>query len=147
MLTIEESVEISRPPQTVYEFVADYRNAQRILAGFESFEALDTPTASLGARIRATARIFGVRLDTVFEVVELEPGRIIRTRSIEGPPGESTWRFEQSGAGSTVTLSMSVDTIGGLGGAIQQMVAGTIRDTIRKSLGRLSRELGPATVE
>jgi len=144
MLTIEESIEISRPPQTVYEFVADYRNAQKFLAGFDSFEALDAPTASLGGRIRATGSILGVRVDSVFEVIELEPNKLIRTRSVQGPAGESSWRFEQVGSGTRVTLSMGLESTSGLGGVIQRMVTSTIRDTVRESLSRLGREFGSA---
>ena len=140
MLTIEERIEIQRPPEAVYEFVADYRNAQKFLVAFDRFEAVDAPTASLGGRIRASGRVLGVRVDSVFEVIELERGKLIRTRSIQGPAGESSWRFEPRGSGTKVTLSMGLDSGVGLGGVIQRMVTDTIRGTIRESLVRLGKQ-------
>lgn len=142
MLTIEESIEIPRSPQAVYEFVSDYRNAPKFMAGFDSFEVLDAPTASPGSRIRASGSILGMRVDSVLEVIEIEPNRLIRIRSLHGPSGESSWRFEQLGLGTKVTLSMVLE---GTGGIIQRMVTSMIRDTVRESLARLGREFGSAS--
>ncbi len=141
MLTIEETIEIPLPPHAVYDYVADSRNAKNFMVGFDRFEPLGSPVAELGARIDATGRLLGVSVHSVFEIVELKPGALIRTRSIEGPAGEALWRFQPNGTGALVKLSMGLESPGRLGAIIQRLVEGAVRQNLRQSLAKLKDAL------
>ena len=98
----EESVEIDRPPEEVFSYVANPENLPEWtnLVLEVRKDAEDQPHA--GDRFSVVAKFLGRRFETPFEVSAHEPPRHHSDRSTGGPfEQEYIYTFEQTGAGGT----------------------------------------------
>jgi uncharacterized membrane protein len=100
----EESVEINRPLQEVFSYVANPKNIPEWsnLALEVREETEGQPHQ--GYRFIAAAKFLGRRLEMPFEVTAYEPNRLYSHRSTGGPfPVEWTLTFEQAAGGIRLT--------------------------------------------
>ncbi|MGQ9674134.1 MAG: SRPBCC family protein [Chloroflexota bacterium] len=104
MRKIRESIEIAAPVESVFEFVADFRNSLRWMHGFDRFEALTNRTRGHGARARVTGRLGGIPLTTELEIVEFVPNRRLVSASSSGVKSISAWLFEPTEQGTRVSF-------------------------------------------
>ena len=98
----EESVEIDRPPEEVFSYVANPENLPEWtnLVLEVRKDAEDQPNAV--DRFSVVAKFLGRRFETPFEVSAHEPPRHHSDRSTGGPfEQEYIYTFEQTGAGGT----------------------------------------------
>jgi ligand-binding SRPBCC domain-containing protein len=100
---IEESVVINRPPEEVFDYVANRENLPEWSAPIQ--EVQKETQGSLveeGARFTTVAKFLGRRFETPFEVSVHEPPRRHTDRSTGGPfPQEFTHIFEEVEGGGT----------------------------------------------
>ena len=99
---IEESVQIDRPLQEVFDYVANRENlpewSNLIL---EVRKEVSHPLRE-GDRFTTVAKFLGRRFETPFEVIAHEPPRRHTDRSVGGPfPQEYTHTFEETEGGGT----------------------------------------------
>ena len=81
-MRVEREVEIARPPEEVFDFVADARNDPRWCSRVELCEQVAGDGPGLGARYRARHRPTRLKpaAELSIEVVGFEPGRRIDWR-------------------------------------------------------------------
>ena len=106
----EESVEIDRPPEEVFSYVANPENLPEWtnLVLEVRKDAEDQPNAV--DRFSVVAKFLGRRFETPFEVSAHEPPRHHSDRSTGGPfEQEYIYTFEQTGRGGT-RLTQVVET-------------------------------------
>ena len=102
-MRVEESVEINRPVEEVYEYVADPQNLPEwagIIQEVQKEGQEGQPKE--GDRFTTVAQFLGRRFETPFEVTAHESPRLHSHRSTGGPiPQEVTYTFEETAAGGT----------------------------------------------
>jgi uncharacterized membrane protein len=134
MPTIEENAFIDRPPQEVFDYVAEPANLPVWDSSIVHAERLDNGPMGVGSRMKGTSKILGRRFDWTTEVVEFEPPRRSSMRSVDGDLKFTvTFTTEPEGSGTRITQRVDADS--GLGG-----VFGKIADPlVQKAQARTTR--------
>ena len=99
---VEESVEINRPPDVVFSYVANPENLPEWSGIVLDVQREGQDPLREGARFTTVAKFLGRRFETPFEVVSYEPPRRSSHKSTGGPmPQEWTRTFEETEGGGT----------------------------------------------
>jgi hypothetical protein len=105
VVDVRTEIEIDRPRSQVAEYATNPNNA---LAWYEHIKEVDWNSAKpleVGSRIVFGAHFLGKRLDYVYEIKELDPGRRLVMATAEGPfPMETTYAWEDTTNGGTKML-------------------------------------------
>jgi uncharacterized protein YndB with AHSA1/START domain len=120
MAMAERTIEIARPPEDLFDFVADGLNGPRWRAG-----VLDGVRGPGGRRVAAD-----------YEVTEFEPARRLAFTAIAGPirpTGE--YRLERTEAGCRLTFGLRAD----LGGWQRLVMSGAVQRTMDGEMMALDR--------
>ncbi|RDV10999.1 hypothetical protein DXK94_07490 [Arthrobacter sp. RT-1] len=143
MPVTEESITIARPPQEVFDFLANFEN----LSAFDAFvtasgQVGDGPPG-LGTRGRGTTRFMGQQFDWMVEFTEFEPPRRMVSRSVEGKRDvTATFTLEPADGGTRVTERIETGAMGGLLGRLPDpLVNRLLGRSLRGNLKTLSRVL------
>ena len=143
MPVTEESVTIARPPQEVFDFLANFEN----LSAFDAFvtasgQVGDGPPG-LGTRGRGTTRFMGQQFDWMVELTEFEPPRRMVSRSVEGKRDvTATFTLEPADGGTRVTERIETGAMDGLLGRLPDpLVNRLLGRSLRGNLKTLSRVL------
>ena len=89
MHTIDKSIEVRAPVETVYDQWTQFEEFPRFMKGLEQVRQLDDK------RLRFTASIAGKREEWDAEIIEQVPDQKISWRSISGVMNEGTVFFEK----------------------------------------------------
>ena len=84
MVRATTSVEIDRPADDVFEFVAEFTNNPRWQRGMRACRWTSDPPHGVGATYEQEARFLGKDVRNTFRVTDLEPGRRISFESTGG---------------------------------------------------------------
>jgi uncharacterized membrane protein len=128
------SVGIAADPETVFEWVADYRHVAQALEGVERWEPLDHQTQGRGARFSVSMNALGFPLESELVLDVWEQPSAIGWRSESGLIEQTgRWDFQGGPDGTEVTLTISyVPPLGVVG----QLVAGEVDALVRARLER-----------
>lgn len=85
MIEVTTTAEVDRPADELFVFVADMSNNPRWQRGMQRCSWITEPPIEAGSRYRQHARFLGRDIVSTFEVVEFEPDRRIRIRTIDSP--------------------------------------------------------------
>lgn len=130
---------IARPPAEVFAWVADHRNARRVLEGVERWEPMGTQTEGVGARFDVALSVPGLPLENVLVLDRWDEPRAIGWRSESGLVVQTgSWRFEPHGEGTEVTLTISYEPPGGaLGGLVAAGADRLVQRRLDQALERM----------
>ena len=84
MTEVTASIEIDRPANVVFDFLADMENNPKWQKGQQYCEWTSEPPLKLGSTYDQRARFLGKEIISSFEVVEYESGRRIRIKTTSG---------------------------------------------------------------
>lgn len=111
---VGEDIEIRRPPQQVFDYVADVGNYPEWMA-----HVLDVDKDAVGAprqsdRFVVAIKSVGRRFETPYERVSYEAGRRCEDRAVGGPVPSQLWHsaFEETPAGTQFTRAVDVESVG-----------------------------------
>jgi len=141
---VSESIEVSAPPQVVWDYLADPENYLRFMSGITRWEVQGEPRSGLGARARMLIRVGAAEVGGVIEWVEFSEPRDMAWSSVTGIDQRGRWRIrELPGERSRVELRYAYGVAGsGISGWVAEMVASpTLRRHIRRTLQQLKRQL------
>lgn len=143
MPVVEESVVIARPPQEVFDFLAEFKN----LSVYDAFVSVsgqvgDGPPG-LGTRGWGTTRFMGQQSDWTVEYTEFEPPRRMVSRTVEGTRDvTATFTLETADGGTRVTERLEAGAMGGfLDKLPEPLVNRLLGRSLRGNLITLSRVL------
>ncbi len=104
-MRVEESVEINRSPEEVFDYVANPLNLPEWSGLAIEIEVKDAPAVALreGDTFTAAGKFLGRRFETPFERISIEPNRRYTDRATGGPIPDQDWIYtlEEMPAGST----------------------------------------------
>jgi uncharacterized membrane protein len=136
------SIDISAPPERVWEFVNDPEKYLHFMHGITRWEVDGDQATGRGARYRMLMRVGSAEVGGLVEVTEYEEGRDMAWNSVTGVDQRGRWRVRARPAGRThveFRLSYGVAGAGLLGWLSERFSAPTVQSNLRKSLQQLKR--------
>ena len=112
-MKVETSVEIRRPVEEVFAYVADPTTTPRYSSTWVESSLVGAGPMRVGSRVKRVARFLGRRLEMTAEVTEYEPNHKLSGRSVSGPiPGTIEFRFEPTESGTRVRVRVDAQAEG-----------------------------------
>jgi uncharacterized protein YndB with AHSA1/START domain len=120
MPSIEESIEINRPCDEVFDYATDVEHITLYQSNVVDYTQETAGPREKGARDRGTVKVAGKKLDFTQEMVEWEPPHRAVLRSLEAPMSwDLEMRFEELGPSRTrMTIHQEVGELGGFFGRL-----------------------------
>jgi uncharacterized membrane protein len=134
-------VRIAAAPETVFDFIDDWRNAMRYLKRVDRWVLLDPEGGTgVGAVFDIGVQAGPTHLDGRLQVTENERPRTIAFRSMDGPRFEGRWTLTPDGDGTDVVLHASYELPGGIiGRVVGSFVGRNAQNDLKQSLAELKR--------
>jgi uncharacterized membrane protein len=143
-MRINESVDISTPPQTVWDYLADPENYLRFMSGITHWEVVGDRANGLGARYRILVQVGAAELGGLIEMVEWDEPFDISWHSITGVDQRGRWRIRRLNDGrSNVEFRFAYGVVGGgpAGWVTEVAAAPLLRRQMRRTLQQLKRQV------
>lgn len=135
------SVEIDVPAASAWAVIADFSRNPEWQRGMKACQWVTEPPLAVGSRYEQRASFLGREIRSLFEVVELEPGRRVSIDTIEGTfPITVTRSVEAAGDGCVVTAEVSGDA-GGIFGILSPLMRPLVKRSVDGDYARLKRLL------
>ena len=143
-MRLAECVEISAPPEAVWDYLAEPEYYLRFMSGVTRWEVQGEQRNGKGARYRMLIRIGAAEVGGLIEMVEWSEPREMAWSSITGVDQRGRYRIRKLPRGrSRVELRYQYGVAGsGIWGWISEMVsAPTLGRHIRRTLHQLKRQV------
>ena len=112
-MKVDTSVEIRRPIQEVFAYVADPSTTPRYSSTWLESALVGSGPMRVGSQVKRVARFLGWRLEVTAVVTDYEPNRKLSGRSIGGPiPGTIEFLFEATERGTRVRVNVDAQAEG-----------------------------------
>lgn len=130
-------VEIQRPADEVFAYLADFENNPDWQGGMVACRWTSEARGVVGATYEQEARFLGRPIRTTFEVTALEPGRSVSIASIVSTfPIQVTRRVEPTAGGCRVTAHVRGQPTG-----LLKLFSGMVPRSVAKDYAQLKRRL------
>jgi uncharacterized protein YndB with AHSA1/START domain len=140
-LKVETTVQIARPPDDVFAFIAEPENLPRWDPAIREVRRKEPGPVAKGSGLVVSAEESGRRVTVDSHVTEFEPGRAFGVAAtFSGVPLRLQWRLDPSGSGTKLTTTAEAQLSGFLsfaGGMIRPIVT----ERLEKSHANLKRIL------
>ena len=124
----ELSVVIERPVEEVFAFATDPENDPLWQSTSLETEQTSGGPVGVGSTFRNTSKLLGCRIETAYEVTEMEPPRRQCVRIVSGPiPGSGCYLFESADGGSTRFTQIFEAEVGGFFRLAEPLVGRALR--------------------
>jgi uncharacterized protein YndB with AHSA1/START domain len=135
-------IEIARPRAEVAGYACDPDTATEWYENIKAVEWRTSPPLTVGTRVAFVATFLGRRLEYTYEVRDLVPGERFVMSTSEGPfPMETTYTFEDAGAGATRMTLRNRGEPAGFSKLAAPMMAAAMRRANAKDLRRIKEIL------
>jgi uncharacterized membrane protein len=141
-MRVGASIEISAPPEAVWEQISDPARYLHFMSGITRWEVSGKQRAGLGARYRMLLRAGSAEVGGLIETVEFTPPRDLAWTSVTGIDQRGRWRLRERPAGRTrveLRLSYGVAGAGLLGWLSERAAAPIVRGHMQRSVQQLKR--------
>jgi uncharacterized membrane protein len=141
-MRVAAGIEISAPPEQVWEFIVDPERYLHFMSGITRWEVCSAEPKGLGARYRMLMRVGSAEVGGLVEVTEYDEPRDMAWNSVTGVDQRGRWRVRERGLGRThveFRLSYGIAGSGLLGWLSEQFSAPTVTNNLRRSLQQLKR--------
>ncbi|WP_030292908.1 SRPBCC family protein [Streptomyces katrae] len=140
MSAIRESIDISRSPDDVFDYMTDPTHLPEWQSSAVSARPLDGAPLHVGSKVRVTRRMGKRRFPMTMEVKELDPPRSWRLRGLDGPVrGDVRGTIEPLDGGRRSRVTLDLDFEGhGIGRVIAPLV---VKPYARKEMPRNEEKL------
>jgi carbon monoxide dehydrogenase subunit G len=137
MVRVEQTIEIARPIEDVFDVLTPFENLPRWETGILEAGQTTPGPLGIGARGRDLRRFMGKPTETVYEVTDYARPTRFAVRSVAGStPVEARYTFTASAAGTRVQSRAELG-IGGLMGLFSPLLRRMINRQHAKDLQQL----------
>ncbi len=143
-MRLSESVQVSAPPQAVWDFLAEPDNYLRFMSGVTRWEVVGDKRSGLGARYRMLLRVGAAEVGGLIEMVEFAEPNDMAWTSVTGVDQRGRWRIRDARDGrARVEFRYAYGVAGGgIFGWLSEMVAApTLGRHVRRTLHQLKRQV------
>lgn len=143
---LQQTVQISRPPADVFDFLVDLHNHPRVASGIRAVHGAEDGPLTLGRRYQQTSVMLGQTLEATIEVTRFEPHRELCLQAVTGlVPVTRTFQLAADDHdGTEVTLAVEAEPGRGLR-LMVPLIERTAREQIASTLQRLKEVLESET--
>jgi uncharacterized membrane protein len=143
-MRVRAAIEISAPPEAVWEWVSDPTRALDFFSGLTRWEVLSEQPTGLGARYRMLLRVGSAEVGGTVEVIEFDKARDMAWTSVTGLDQRGRWRLRARPGGRTrveLRLSYGVAGAGFFGWIAERVAAPTFRGHLERTVRQLKRQV------
>lgn len=143
MAPITGSIEISRPPQDVFDYVGDLSKHPEWQTGLLSVELVTDGPTKLGSRAKETRHVPGSNQTYEYEITKWDPPRVAAFKVMTGPVRpEGTIRFTSLDDGTRTRVDFEMEFHGhGLGKVLVPLAAHDARKHVPGDLQALKERV------
>ena len=146
MITVNITIDIIRPPEEVFAFLADFENNPQWQNGMKACTWTSAPPLRVGSTYAQEASFLGRRILSEFEVVAYEPESMVKATSPTGTfPITFTRSVAPHGGGTRVKALIEGDS-SGVFKIAEPLLAPMVRKSIEADYARLKALLERALV-
>ena len=131
MTKVAINIHINRPPDQVFAYISNPENNPQWQGGMREATITSTGPLGVGSTYVQVASFLGRRIESHFEIVEYEPGHLIKGKSITGTfPITFTRTVESADPGSHVSALITGQPSGIfrlLGPLLDKMVESSVK--------------------
>jgi uncharacterized membrane protein len=143
-MRVQARIEISAPPEAVWEWVSDPGRYLNFMSGITRWEVVGDQRTGVGARHRMLLLVGSAEVGGLIEIVESVAPRDLAWTSITGVDQRGRWRLRETRAGRTrieLRLSYGVAGSGPAGWIADRIAAPIVTGHLRRSLQQLKRQV------
>jgi uncharacterized membrane protein len=143
-MRLNESVTVSAPPQTVWDYLADPENYLRFMSGITRWEVVGERANGCGARYRMLVQVGAAEVGGLIEIVEWDEPYDIAWHSVTGVDQRGRWRIRAEREDQTkIEFRFAYGVVGGgiAGLATEFAAAPALRGHMRRTLQQLKRQV------
>jgi uncharacterized membrane protein len=143
-MRVAASIEVSAPPEAVWEHITDPARYLHFFAGLTRWEVAREGPMEMGSRFRMLMRVGSAEVGGLVEVIEFDELRDLAWTSVTGLDQRGRWRLRARPLERTrVELRLSYGVAGaGLFGWISERVAApTVRGHLKRTVQQLKRQV------
>ncbi|MGD8403876.1 MAG: SRPBCC family protein [Anaerolineales bacterium] len=129
MITVEKSVQINKPIETVFAYATNINNITKWQEGVESIEVEGDPNA-VGGKYTEVRKFLGREMKTDLEITAYESNAKWAAKVLEGPvPYEVTAEYKSSEDGTKVSMHIDGEPSG-----FFKLAQGAVQKQLDKSM-------------
>ena len=133
----EHTIEITRPPATVFPYLTEPEQLKRWVGGLTTFDPVDGESAHVGARSRQVMVIGGKEWKLDGELTALEPDRLVQARMVgKGFAATTSYRLEPLESGTRLTATVESEFSLLVGRLLGALVSREAQKKLRADLAR-----------
>ena len=145
IVDVQTEIDIARPRADVAAYAADPDHATSWYKNIKAVEWRSPKPLAVGSRLAFVAQFLGRQLAYTYEVKEYQPGERFVQSTTEGPfPMETTYTWEDNGAGGTRMKLRNRGQPSGFSGVLAPVMTSAMRMANRQDLKRLKSILETA---
>lgn len=141
-IDVTTEIFIRRPRRDVAAFACDPANDTTWMKNIKEVEWVSEPPLVVGSQIARVAFFLGKRLAYTYEVLELDPGRKLAMKAVDGPfPMTTDYSWDDAPGGTTMTIRVGGGPGGFFGGMAAPLLSMQMRGELQKDLELIKAHL------
>ncbi|MEZ4671000.1 MAG: SRPBCC family protein [Anaerolineae bacterium] len=141
MINFEHSIDIDKPADVVFAFLANPANETQWQAGLLESKLTTDGQVEVGATGRDTRKFMGREVITIWEVTDFEPNKMFGFKVIAGPvPFRGAYTFVPTTTGTRVTITAQAQ-MNGLSRLFEPIIAYSGKQQYEKDFLTLKKVL------
>ena len=142
MIQVKASVHINRSPKEVFAYISNFENNPKWQSGMVSAKFNSAGPLQVGSTYSQEARFLGRPVYSEFEVIEFEPGNLIKITSISGTfPITVTRIVEPEGDGGSQVMALVEGDASGAYRLAGPLLARMVKRSVQNDCRRLKSVL------
>jgi uncharacterized membrane protein len=137
-MRVEESIEINKPPEEVFDYVSDVGNFPQWMAHTLEVRKDTAGPPQQGDRFTVAIKSVGRRFETPYERTSYKPNRRYTDRAVGGPIPNQRWNytFEEVQGGTRLSRAVEAES-GGILKLLEPLQKRAVKRQLRKDLQSL----------
>jgi len=139
MATVETSISINKPIETVYDFLTNLQNQKSLNASIT--DVVFSGKVGVGTRYKIKGTVMGRTFESENEIVAMEPNQKFSVKTLAAPPASdvtNVYTLEKEGSGTKLHLSMDAVIYPGT----ENMVVPQLRAGLDTALAAMKKAMG-----
>ena len=139
MATVETSISINKPVETVFDFLTNLQNQKALNSSIT--DVVFSGKVAVGTRYKIKGTVMGRTFESENEIVAIEPNKKFSVKTLAAPPASdvtNVYTLEKDGNGTKLHLPMDAVVFPGT----ENLVVPQLRAGLDTALGSIKKIIG-----